>query len=236
MDTYAHPELLCDTAWLAEHLDDPGLCIVDCGMPDGYKRAHIPSAVGLPHPYLKGDKSLFVMPPEQFEEVMSARGIANDSLVVLYDDDASHFAARAWWAFDHFGHRNVKVLNGGFNKWLHEDRPLTADVSQPARSRFRAVVDGARLCTVDGLRACTNDPSTSSGQVPTVIWDVRTREEYVGENDRGNRRRGHVPGAVNLEWREFMQGPPEYKFRPAADMRRMLAAIGVTPEKRVVTY
>ncbi|MBI3953945.1 MAG: sulfurtransferase [Chloroflexi bacterium] len=237
MEDYAHPELLCSTAWLAEHLNDPSLRIIDCGMPDAYARAHIPGAVGLPHPYLKGDQSLFVMPPQQFEELMAARGVANDSPVVLYDDNASLYAARVWWVCDHFGHRNVRVLNGGFNKWLHEGRPLTSQVPRPARSQFRATLNDTLLCTLDGVRAGLDDPSTGSGQAPaTVVWDVRSREEWTGENDRGNKRRGHVPGAVHLEWRELMEGPPERQFKPAAELRRMLAARGITPAKRVVTY
>ena len=247
MDDYARPELLCDTAWLAAHLNDPALRLIDCGMPDAYSRAHIPSAVGLPHPYLKGEKSLFGMPPEQFEGLMAERGIANESPVVLYDDNASLYAARVWWAFDHFGHPNARVLNGGFNQWLHEGRPLTSQVPRPPRSQFRASVSEAQLCTLDGLRGSLGDPSTGSGQDPstgssrpvgtsTVVWDVRSSEEWTGENDRGNKRRGHVPGAVHLEWRELMQGPPGRQFKPAAELRRMLAARGITPDKRVVTY
>ncbi|MSQ33816.1 MAG: sulfurtransferase [Dehalococcoidia bacterium] len=229
INDYAHPELLCDTAWLAAHLNDPALRLIDCGMPDAYNRAHLPGAVGLPHPYLKGDKSPFVMAPQQFEGLMAERGIANDSPVILYDDNASLYAARVWWVFDHFGYRNVKVLNGGFNRWLHEARPLTSQAPRPARSQFRATVSDTHLCTLDGLSGGVGDPAT-------VVWDVRSQEEWMGENNRGNQRRGHVPGAVHLEWRELMEGPPERRFKPAAELRRMLAERGITPDKRVITY
>ena len=229
MEDYAHPELLAETEWLAGHLDDPSVRIIDCGMPDAYNRCHVPGAVGLPHPYLKGDQSLFVMPPAQFEELMAARGVSNETTVVLYDDNASLYAARVWWVFDHFGHRNVKVIDGGLNKWLHEGRPLTAQASHPPRAAFHARVDDSRLCTLESLRDCLDDPST-------VVWDVRSREEWTGQNDRGNRRRGHVPGAVHLEWRDLMEGPPERKFKPAAVLRQMLAERGITPDKRIVTY
>ncbi len=229
MDDYAHPELLCDTAWLSGRLNDPALRLIDCGMPDAYNRAHIPGALGLPHPYLKGDKSLLVMPAAQFEGLMAERGIGNDSQVVLYDDNASLYSARVWWVFDHFGHRNVKVLNGGFNRWLHEGRALTSQAPRPPRSQFRASVSDTHLCTIEGLRGVVGDPAT-------VVWDVRSQEEWTGANDRGNKRRGHVPGAVHLEWRELMEGPPERRFKPAAELRRMLAERGITPEKRLVTY
>ena len=230
MAGYARPDLLCDTAWLAEHLHDPELRIIDCGMPDAYNRAHIPGAVGLPHPYLKGKAdSLHVMPGPEFEELMEARGIGNDSTVVLYDDNASLYAARVWWVFDHFGHTRARVLNGGFNRWLHEGRPMTAQVPHVTRSTFNAVEDNHGLCTLDELRSCIDDPSV-------VVWDVRTSQEWTGEADRGNSRRGHVPGAVHLEWRNLMEGPPERRFKPAEELGRIVSALGLTPENRVVTY
>lgn len=226
---YARPEMLCETAWLQEHLEDPSIRIIDCGMPDAYNRAHIPGAVGLPHPYLKGPDGIHVMSAEQFEELMSARGVSNDHLVILYDDNASLYAARVFWVFDHFGHTNVKVLNGGFNKWLHEGRPITSLVPRPQRTVFKARETDTHLCRLDDLRGCVGDPNV-------VIWDVRTPEEYTGQNDRGNKRRGHVPGAVHLEWRQLMHGPPERTFKSAEEMRQLLEPLGVLSGKPVVTY
>ena len=228
-ENYPRSELLCDTAWLQQHLDDPAIRIIDCGMPDAYNRAHILGAVGLPHPYLKGKDSPFIMDTQEFSELMAVRGVSNDTLVILYDDNASLYAARVWWCLDHYGHTSAKVLNGGFNKWLYEKRPLTAVVPHPELGRFRARAKQEGCCTLDGLRQGIGDPNV-------VIWDTRSQEEWTGENDRGNKRKGRVPGAVHLEWRHLMEGPPERKFKPAEELRRMFAGLGITPEKRVVTY
>ena len=230
MSDYARPELLCDTEWLQKHLDDPDLRIIDCGMPDAYSRAHIPGAVGLEHPYLKGrEERLLVMPAAELEEVMMARGVSNRSTVVVYDDNASLHAARVWWVLDRYGHTNVRVLNGGFNRWLHEGRPLTSQVPHPPAAVFKAAQRDDGLCTLEGMR-------TAVGGSDVVLWDVRSPEEWTGENDRGNRRKGHVPGAVHLEWRDLMEGPPNRGFKPPDALRRMVADLGITPEKRVVTY
>ncbi|MEE9284426.1 MAG: sulfurtransferase [Dehalococcoidia bacterium] len=230
MTGYAHPDLLCDTDWLEAHLGDPDLRIIDCGMPDAYARAHIPGAVGLPHPFLKGrGGSLHVMPAPEFEALVGERGVSNDSLVVLYDDNASLYAARVWWVFDHFGHADVRVLNGGFNRWLHQGRPLTSQVPRPVPATFRAKPGLSGLCDLGGLRSAIGDPGA-------VIWDVRSREEWTGENDRGNLRRGHVPDAVHLEWRALMEGPPERRFKPADELERLVAPLGITPDKRVIIY
>ena len=133
MAEYAHPELLVDTEWLAQHLDDPTVRIVDCDSPAVYGRAHIPGSLNLSHPmlpepqhYLKdpGDP-LHVLPPDKFARVMGELGIGDDTLVVAYDDYKGRHAARLWWALAFYGHANVKALNGGWSDWLAEGRPVT---------------------------------------------------------------------------------------------------------------
>ena len=139
--TTAQSELLTTTDWLADHLDGVGseFALIDAGEAVAYRRAHIPGAVGLPHPYLKGrEQTRLVMTAPEFEALMGRLGISNETPVVIYDDNASLHAARVWWVFEHFGHRDVRVVDGGLNAWLHEGRPLTSGARtapRPQRSR-----------------------------------------------------------------------------------------------------
>lgn len=225
-----HP-LLVTTAWLADRIDRPDFVLIDCGEPVAYQRVHIPGAVSISHqPYLKGkDDPLLVMGPEEFEQLVRPLGVSNDSAVILYDDNASLYAARIWWVFDHFGHHDVRVLDGGLNAWLDEARPLTSERPHPAPGNVTARVDDSHLCRVDDLRELVD-----AGDVQ--IWDTRSDGEWTGTNARGNKRVGHVPGAKHLEWSDLMEGPPARRFRPLAEIRRTLVEAGINPEATTVTY
>src|SRR6266542_3119510 len=134
---FAHPELLAETDWLAQHLDDPAIRIVDCDEFPAYQRLHIGGAVGLRvHHYLKGDDDVHLMGPDRFAETMSKHGIGSEHTVVAYDGMGGLYAARLWWALDYYGHSNAKVLNGGFRKWFEEGQPVTADQPHVERAGF----------------------------------------------------------------------------------------------------
>src|SRR3990172_5124491 len=132
---YAHPELLRDTAWLAEHLDNPGLCLIDCESADAYNRAHIPGARSLAAipgptkrpPYLLKDPGdgVYIMKPDLFSEVMGRLGVGDDTVVYAYDGQGSHYAARLWWVLRYYGHSRVHLINGGWDKWIRERRPIS---------------------------------------------------------------------------------------------------------------
>ena len=115
LDPNAQSPMLVTTDWLAERIDNPDFVLIDAGEAVAYRRVHLPGAVGVPHPYLKGKGSKLVMPPEQFEPLARRWGISNDTPVIIYDDNASLHAARVWWVFRYHGHRNVRVVDGGFN-------------------------------------------------------------------------------------------------------------------------
>ncbi len=235
MSDYPHHELLAETGWLAEHLDDASIRIVDCDEPSAYWRLHIPGAVGLTaHHYVKDPRDPnHVMPPRIFEEAMSAHGISNDHLVVAYDGSGGKYAARLWWALDYYGHANCKVLNGGFHKWVDEGRPVTRDQSPVETARFRVPRQsrGDCLCSLDDVRAAI-------GRDDTIIWDVRAQAEHSGEDARENKYGGHIPSAVHLEWLEMTAAPPEWSglLLPADEIRRRLDAAGITPEKQVLVH
>src|SRR5688500_7910531 len=117
---YAHPEILAEPEWLSQHADDPSVRLIDCATVEAYRRAHIPGAVQLPvHYYIKerdpegSDHGVLIMPPAEFEALMSGLGVGPDTMVVSYDDNNALVASRLWWALRYYGHSNAKVLNGG---------------------------------------------------------------------------------------------------------------------------
>ena len=229
---YAHPELLAETEWLAEHLDDPAVRIVDCDEFPAYQRLHIPGSIGLKfHHYLKDpERPDHVMPPEMFERVMSEHGIGSAHTVVAYDGMGGLYAARLWWALDYYGHTECKVLNGGFHKWFNEGRPVTKEQPLADPAPFTARPGSDSLCTIDDVKGAGD-----RGDV--VVWDVRSREEHTGEDPRENKHGGHIPGAVHMEWLD-LTAPPERSglLLPADEIRRKLELKGITPEKTVYTH
>jgi thiosulfate/3-mercaptopyruvate sulfurtransferase len=225
-----HP-LLVTTAWLGEHLENPDFVLIDCSDPDAYRRAHIPGAVSIsPVPTLKSaGNSRLVMEADEFEPLVRRLGVSNDTPVIVYDDNSSLQAARVWWVFERFGHQGVRVLDGGFNAWLDEGRALTSRSPRPEPGTFTANIDESHHCRIEDMRSAVDADNVQ-------IWDVRSEGEWLGENDRGNARAGHVPGAVWLEWSQLLERPPVGRFRPLDEMRQMLVAAGIDPEAETVAY
>lgn len=230
-DGYARPEILAEPDWLQEHLDDPTIRIIDCATLEAYRRAHIPGAVGLPtHIYIKNpNDDAFVMTPEQFQELMERLGVSDNTTVVTYDDNNALVATRLWWVLNYYGHTNAKVLNGGWHRWQSEGRPITFHQTHAERGSFTPRVNDKLICDVDRLKERV---AAGTGG----ILDLRTDEEWLGTNDRGNQRKGHVPGAVHLEWLNFVTRDDRRLFKPAAELRAMLNEVGITPEMEVLTY
>ena len=229
MTDYTRPELLVDGSWLQEHLDDPNLRIVDCDTRDAFRRAHIPSAVCPADNFFKDPNDRrFVMPPDLFAETMAGLGIGDDTDVVTYDAGGIT-AARLWWCLNYYGHTRVRVLNGGWNQWLADGRPMTMAETRPSASKpFTPRVN-------DSIRAGAEDILERLEKPEVVILDVRTDGEWDGSNTRGNKRQGHMPGAVHLEWTNNLTADDLRRFKSPDDLRAMYEAAGVTPDKEIVT-
>ena len=228
---YAAPEFLAETGWLAEHLNDENIRIVDTDVVAAYQRGHVPGAAMVPDNYQKDPETgrVHILPPEKFAEVMGRLGIGDDTVVVTYDNSRSLYAGRLWWALQYHGHRKVKVLNGGWRKWVGEGREVSLEPpATPKRVRFTPRPDPSVIATTEQLIADYSKPGVA-------VWDVRSGEEYTGENSRHNRRPGHIPGAIHLEWLEMID-EGTHCFKPADEMRRILVAKGITPEKEVVAH
>jgi thiosulfate/3-mercaptopyruvate sulfurtransferase len=202
---------------------------------------HIRGAIGLKvHHYFKekGDSAsgkgigVHVMPPDEFARVMSQHGVSNETTVVAYDNMGGLYAARLWWTLNYYGHTSCKVLNGGFRKWFEERRPVTMDQPHVERGSFEVQGVRAESC------ATRADVEGAAGDRNAVIWDVRSRGEHTGDDPRANRRGGHIPGAVHMEWLDMTVSPPRQSglLLPADEIRRKLELAGITPDKRVLTH
>jgi thiosulfate/3-mercaptopyruvate sulfurtransferase len=228
---FAHPEFLVDAAWVRAHLNESNLVIVDTDTAPAYDRGHIPGAVLVPDNFEKDPDTnrTHILPPQKFAAMAEGLGIGDNTLVITYDNSQSLYAARLWWALNYYGHSNVKVLDGGWRRWVKESHPISFDRPRPAgRVKFTARADQSWISTGDELKARCNLSDV-------VVWDVRTTAEYTGADTRGNKRTGHIPGAIHLEWNTLMDRET-HRFKPAAEVRRILAEKGITPDKEAHSY
>ncbi|MEX2441764.1 MAG: rhodanese-like domain-containing protein, partial [Pontimonas sp.] len=193
---YAHPERLVGTEWLAEHLGSQGLVVVESNEDVLlYDTGHIPGAVKVDwHTELNDPVVRDYINGEQFAALMSAKGISRDDTIVIYGDKSNWWAAYALWVFSLFAHPDVRLLNGGRDKWIAEGRELTREVPQPQAVDYPVVERHD-----DALRAFKEDVLEHFG-LPLI--DVRSREEYTGERthmpaypEEGALRGGHIPTA-----------------------------------------
>jgi thiosulfate/3-mercaptopyruvate sulfurtransferase len=235
--TYAHPEYLVDTDWVSAHTNDPKVRIVESDEdPLLYRIGHIPGAVQvdwfstLQHP-LRRD---FVT-KEQFEQICSQLGIANDTTVVFYGDKSNWFACYALWLFEYYGHKNVKIMNGGRAKWEAEGRLLVKDVPTYPATQYRAQEADK------SIRAFRTDVFT---QVETKkpLVDVRSPKEYTGEllhmpnyPQEGATRGGHIPGAVSIPWSQAVN-EADSTFKSAEELSALYQGKGITPEGEIIAY
>lgn len=195
---YTHPEYLPETAWRADHLNDSNMVIVDYDAEAGYNRGHIPGAVLVPDNFEKNADRVHLINADQFKAMGEGLGIGDDTLVIAYENRHSLTAARLWWVISTYGHSNVRVLNGGWRGWMTEGhatgfaRPPTA-----TGAGFTPDMNESMMVQAEEFKdACSMDSA--------VIWDVRSDGEWDGGASWGNKRVGHVPGAVHLEWLNLM--------------------------------
>jgi thiosulfate/3-mercaptopyruvate sulfurtransferase len=233
---YANPDVLVETDWVAAHLDDPKVRLVESDEDVLlYEIGHIPGATKLDwHTDQQSQLIRDFVTKEEFEQLMSSRGIANDTTVVFYGDRNNWYAAYTYWLFKMYGHEDCRIMNGGRAKWEAEGRPYTREVPQYPPTRYTA--KEADL----SIRAF-RDEVLAHMQAGKPIVDVRSPEEYRGEvihmanyPQEGAQRAGHIPGAQNIPWATAAN--PDGTFKGAAELREIYAGKGITPDQPVVAY
>lgn len=228
---YARLELLAEPDWLWERREDPRLRLIDCGSAEAYARAHIPSAVGLPvHAWIKDPADdRYVMEPGAFGELARSLGISDDTTVVTYAE-STMLATRLWWVLNYYGHEDVKVLNGGWRRWLTEERPVTFKPTTPEPAAFTPQPNETLICRLDDVRGALDDPAVQ-------ILDVRPETWWRGtENPFGNKRVGHVPGSRNVDSDLFVTDDDRAVFKPAKELGALLAAARISPERETIVH
>jgi thiosulfate/3-mercaptopyruvate sulfurtransferase len=229
MSKYTHPEILADVSWVVLHLDDPTVRIIDARAPfQGflYEAGHIPGALFV-NVFSDICCPSKIMDAQSFEKLMGKLGIGDDTTVVIYDTDGGLWAARVWWALRYYGHENAKMLNGGLQAWVQGGRSLEMEAPTTAPAVFHAEVQPQWLATMDEVRKAVKDPEI-------VILDALTRPNYTGDLIQ-YARPGHIATALSLPAPDTLDPVLRTVLRPG-DLSRMIARLGLDPEKRVITY
>jgi len=237
MAGFAHPNYLVETDWVAEHLKDPQVRMVESDEDLLlYETGHIPGAVKvdwfttLQHP-LRRD----FLSESEFETLCSQLGIGNDTTVVFYGDKSNWFACYALWLFRYYGHEKLKIMNGGRLKWTQEKRPLTKEKPTYPPTSYRAKNPDF------SIRAFRDDVFDQIKERKPLV-DVRSPKEYTGEllhmenyPQEGASRGGHIPGAVNIPWGQAVN-EVDSTFKSAEELRQLYASQGITPDQEIVAY
>ena len=235
---YKHPEVLVETSWVREHLNDTKVRIaeVDYDPTANYSLGHIPGAVLFDWRRDMNDPvRRDILGKSQLEELLSKAGFNADTTLVLYGDFNNWFAAFAFWILKYYQVDNVVLMNGGRKKWLAEDGQVTKE--QPNYTRTEYKVRG----TDESIRTYLDAMKQRLGQKNSVSVDVRSPAEFTGEitappeypNEHAQRG-GHIPGAVNIPWSQAVR--EDGTFKTLEELRRLYEGKGVTPDKDVVTY
>ncbi|RMF58295.1 MAG: sulfurtransferase [Bacteroidetes bacterium] len=237
MAPYAHPETLVSTDWVAARKDDPGVVLAEVNVDTAlYDQGHIPGAVGWSwKTQLCDTVRRDIASKEEMEKLLSASGATPDSTIVLYGDANNWFAAWAFWQLKLYGHRDVRLMDGGRKKWLKEGRPMTTEVPHIEPTDYTAHEPDL------SLRAFLPEVQEQVALHAVELVDVRSPAEFTGEVlappglPETCQRGGHIPGASNIPW-SMAVNEEDGTFRDADTLRRLYADAGITGHRPIITY
>lgn len=229
---YANPDVLVDTAWVREHLDDPNVRLIDVSAKEeAYKEGHLPGAA-----FVSWNNDLTsasdpvkgqIASADELSALLSRIGVENDDTVVFYDDTSNLFAARAHWVLKYYQQDDVRVYNGGTKKWLADSEELVTESPQIKPSNYVAGEPDPEIRTTgEYVLAHLEDEDT-------VVCDTRSPKEYTGVDAR-SARGGHIPGAINLNWVHSVN--EDGTFKDAKMLRALYEEAGFKPDKAIITY
>jgi thiosulfate/3-mercaptopyruvate sulfurtransferase len=233
---YAKP-VLVTTEWLAEHVDDANVVVAEVDEnPDLYDEGHIPGAVKLHwREDLQDPVERDLVEKDEFERLLGSRGIANDTAIVVYGDKNNWFAAYAYWYLKIYGHEDIRILDGGRQKWIDEGRELTTAAPRGEQTSYSAK---DRDESIRAFRDAVLDTIGAEGQ---ALVDVRSPQEYSGHliappgyEQEGAQRGGHIPSAASIPWASAVRD--DGTFKSADELRELYGGKGVTDDKAVTAY
>jgi thiosulfate/3-mercaptopyruvate sulfurtransferase len=235
-DGYAK-EVLVTTEWVAEHLNDPQLVIAEVDEnPDLYDEGHISGAVKLHwRDDLQDPVERDLIEKDAFEALMSRLGISNDTTLILYGDKNNWFAAYAYWYVKTYGHADVRIIDGGRQKWIDEGRELSTDTPSRSATTYNANDRDEQI------RAYRDQVREWIGAQDRALVDVRSPQEYSGEllsppgyEQEGAQRGGHIPTAQSIPWAQAVRD--DGTFKSADELRELYGGKGITPDKEITAY
>ena len=235
-DGYAHPEALVSTEWVAQHLNDPKVKLIEVDVDTtSYDKGHIPGAIGWNWQTDLNDRvRRDIIDARSFAVLCRHAGIAPGDTVVFYGDNNNWFAAWALWQFKYHGHRDARLMNGGRKKWEAERRQLTTDKPQPERSEYPVP------STDPSVRAFRRQVEDVLGAGHVNLVDVRSPDEFTGKiiappgMTETAQRAGHIPGATSVPWSKAAND--DGTFKPAAELKQLYAQAGVDLNRPTITY
>jgi thiosulfate/3-mercaptopyruvate sulfurtransferase len=236
-NSYAHPEALVSTEWVAQHKHDPNVRLVEVDVDtSAYDQGHILGAIGWNWQQDLQRHPVRDLPTkEEWEELLSRSGITNDTTVILYGDNNNWFAAFAYWVFKLYGHNDARLMDGGRKKWVDEGRELVSEIPSYQPTTYRARLPDPTL------RALRDQVHQALGASDYTLVDVRSPGEYSGEllappnlPQEGAQRGGHIPGAHNIPWGTAVAD--DGTFKAAEQLRQIYGEKGITPDKQVIAY
>ncbi|MGD0963569.1 MAG: sulfurtransferase [Candidatus Acidiferrales bacterium] len=237
MADYKHPEALATTEWVAQHLNNPKIRLVEVDVDTtAYDQGHIPGAVGWNwQTQLQDHVRRDLIAGRALEKLLGQSGISNDTTILLYGDNNNWFAAYAFWQLKYYGHKDIRLINGGRKKWIEEDRPLTNAITTVAPTFYR--VNGPDY----SIRAHKEDVfGILDKRRPGELVDVRSVDEYTGKISappgvsETAQRAGHIPGAANIPWAQATNEDGTFKFADA--LKQLYQTKGVTGANEVISY
>lgn len=236
MSSYAHPEVLVSTTWVADHLNDDNLAIVEVDVDTAaYDQGHVPGAIGWNwQTQLCDTVQRDIIPKADLEKLLANNGIGNDTTIVLYGDNSNWFAAWAFWQLKVYGHKDVRIMDGGRKKWLAENRELSTEAANPTPASYRAADPD------NSLRAFLPEVMDAVKAGKTALVDVRSGDEFTGKVlappglPETCQRGGHIPGAKNIGW--GLACNEDGSFKNFSELQALYGGHNVTADKDVIAY
>jgi thiosulfate/3-mercaptopyruvate sulfurtransferase len=236
MSEYKYPEVLVSTDWAAQNLHGPNLRFVEVDVDTtAYDQGHLPGAVGWNwQTQLQDGIRRDLIDKATLEKLLGASGIANDTTIILYGDNNNWFAAYAFWQLKLYGHKDVRLINGGRKKWLEEKRALTKDPANVTPTTYRVTaIDNSLRAFKDEVLAIVH------GKAGHLV-DVRSVDEFTGKiiappgMTETAQRAGHIPKAANIPWAQAAN--EDGTFKSHDDLKKLYEAKGVTGSDEVIAY
>jgi thiosulfate/3-mercaptopyruvate sulfurtransferase len=236
MGTATALDVLVSTDWVKQHLGDATIRVVEVDVDTAaYDQGHVPGSVGWNWTTQLCDTLVRdIIPQKKFEELMSKSGIGNDTTVVLYGDNNNWFAAWAFWQMKIYGHRDVRIMNGGRKKWLAEGRQLDTQKPSPKTATYKAQAPDL------SIRAFLPEVQEAVKKQSAVLVDVRSPQEFTGEIlappglPETCQRGGHIPGAKSIPWGKACN--EDGTFKSTSELQQLYGGAGVTADKPVIAY